>query len=241
MDNSINSVSSLLTDSLLNQTSPSSSGTNSADFQQMLANMLLSDNVGSVSDSTDDTSSDSSSSANLLEPLMMMAVENLLSQQVNSQTSASPTATTPYANILTALTSLSGASSDSSSVVTNSPHGAPVNGPLTQNYHPGHNGLDFGVVVGTPAKATMDGKVISAGWNNEGYGNLVIVENGSYKTYYAHLSQIPVQVGQTVKAGEVVGLTGNTGHSTGPHIHYEVRYNGKPIDPTSFTLGSVSA
>jgi murein DD-endopeptidase MepM/ murein hydrolase activator NlpD len=87
----------------------------------------------------------------------------------------------------------------------------------------------------------MDGKVVSAGWNNQGYGNLVVVENGPYKTYYAHLSEIPVQVGQTVKAGEVVGLTGNTGHSTGPHIHYEVRYNDKVIDPTSCTLGSVSA
>jgi murein DD-endopeptidase MepM/ murein hydrolase activator NlpD len=238
MDNSINPVTSLLSDSLLDQNTLSGSSSTGADFQQMLANMLLSENIGSTDDSSG--ASSSSSTSDMLEPLMLMLIESMLSQQVSGQASAS-TATTPAANILTAMTSLSQTNSGVSSAVTNSPHGAPVNGPLTQNFHPGHNGLDFGVVVGTQARATMDGKVVSAGWNNQGYGNLVVVENGPYKTYYAHLSEIPVQVGQTVKAGEVVGLTGNTGHSTGPHIHYEVRYNDKVIDPTSFTLGSVSA
>jgi murein DD-endopeptidase MepM/ murein hydrolase activator NlpD len=238
MDNSINPVTSLLSDSLLDQNTLSGSSATGADFQQMLANMLLSENIGSTDDSSG--ASNSSSTSNMLEPLMLMLIESMLSQQVSGQASAS-TAATPAANILTAMTSLSQTNSGISSTVANSPHGAPVNGPLTQNFHPGHNGLDFGVVVGTQARATMDGKVVSAGWNNQGYGNLVIVENGPYKTYYAHLSEIPVQEGQTVKAGEVVGLTGNTGHSTGPHIHYEVRYNDKVIDPTSFTLGSVSA
>jgi murein DD-endopeptidase MepM/ murein hydrolase activator NlpD len=238
MDNSINPVTSLLSDSLLDQNTLSGNSSTGADFQQMLANMLLSENIGSTDDSSG--ASNSSSTSNMLEPLMLMLIESMLSQQVSGQASAS-TAATPAANILTAMASLSQTNSGVSSTVTNSPHGAPVNGPLTQNFHPGHNGLDFGVVVGTQARATMDGKVVSAGWNNQGYGNLVIVENGPYKTYYAHLSEIPVQEGQTVKAGEVVGLTGNTGHSTGPHIHYEVRYNDKVIDPTSFTLGSVSA
>ena len=82
----------------------------------------------------------------------------------------------------------------------------------------------------------MDGKVIYAGWNNEGYGNLVIVENGRYKTYYAHLSEFKVGVGDTIKANTVVGLSGNTGNSTGPHLHYEVRRDGVPIDPSNFTL-----
>jgi murein DD-endopeptidase MepM/ murein hydrolase activator NlpD len=108
---------------------------------------------------------------------------------------------------------------------------------LTQNFHSGHTGIDLAVVVGTPVKATMDGKVISAGWNTQGYGNLVIVENGAYKTYYAHLSSIPVAVGDTVTAGELVGLSGSTGNSTGPHLHYEIRKNNVPIDPTSVTLG----
>ena len=118
------------------------------------------------------------------------------------------------------------------------PSGRPVGGVLTQDYHPGHNGLDFGIVVGTPVETTMDGKVAYAGWNNQGYGNLVIVENGDYKTYYAHLSSIPVSVGDTVTAGTTIGLSGNTGNSTGPHLHYEIRKNNVPIDPTAATLGA---
>ena len=118
------------------------------------------------------------------------------------------------------------------------PSGRPVGGVLTQNFHPGHNGLDFGIVVGTPVDATMDGKVVHAGWNNQGYGNLVIVDNGTYKTYYAHLSSIPVSVGDSVTAGTTIGLSGNTGNSTGPHLHYEIRQNNVPIDPTSATLGA---
>lgn len=118
------------------------------------------------------------------------------------------------------------------------PSGRPVGGVLTQNFHPGHNGLDFGIVVGTPVEATMDGKVVHAGWNNQGYGNLVIVDNGTYKTYYAHLSSIPVSVGDSVTAGTTIGLSGNTGNSTGPHLHYEIRQNNVPIDPTSATLGA---
>lgn len=118
------------------------------------------------------------------------------------------------------------------------PSGRPVGGVLTQNFHPGHNGLDFGIVVGTPVEATMDGKVVHAGWNNQGYGNLVIVDNGTYKTYYAHLSSIPVAVGDSVTAGTTIGLSGNTGNSTGPHLHYEIRQNNVPIDPTSATLSA---
>ncbi len=111
------------------------------------------------------------------------------------------------------------------------PQGAPVNGRITQESHVGHVAVDFGVPVGTSIKATMGGKVTYAGWNNEGYGNLVIVENGNYKTYYAHLSKIPVKVGQSIEEGSVIGLSGNTGNSTGPHLHYEIRKNGVPINP----------
>ncbi|GAP07931.1 membrane proteins related to metalloendopeptidases [Anaerolinea thermolimosa] len=70
----------------------------------------------------------------------------------------------------------------------------------------------------------------------QGYGNLVIVENGPYRTYYAHLSEIPVRMGEHVSRGDVVGLSGNTGNSTGPHLHYEIRYEMKPLDPTGQTL-----
>jgi murein DD-endopeptidase MepM/ murein hydrolase activator NlpD len=111
------------------------------------------------------------------------------------------------------------------------PTGLPVTGPISQVYHPGHSGVDLAVPVDTPVQATMSGKVAYAGWNTEGYGNLVIVENGPYRTYYAHLDRIPVSVGQEVEAGAVIGLSGNTGHSTGPHVHYEVRVNGTPVSP----------
>jgi murein DD-endopeptidase MepM/ murein hydrolase activator NlpD len=98
--------------------------------------------------------------------------------------------------------------------------------------------FDFGIPVGTTVKSTMDGNVVYAGWNDQGYGNLVIVENGAYRTYYAHLSSIPVSVGDQVTAGTTIGLSGNTGNSTGPHLHYEIRKNKVAIDPTSYMLGS---
>ena len=82
----------------------------------------------------------------------------------------------------------------------------------------------------------LDGRVVYAGWNDQGYGNLVIIENGPYRVYFAHLSKIPVKVGEKVTAGTIIGYSGNTGNSTGPHLHYEVRKNGYAIDPTSFTL-----
>lgn len=116
----------------------------------------------------------------------------------------------------------------------NSPKGNPVNGVVTQNSHDGHTAIDFGVPIGTRVRSTMAGKVAYAGWNTEGYGNLVIVENGPYKTYYAHLSSVPVSIGQGIKEGEVIGFSGNTGNSTGPHLHYEIRKNGVQIDPTLF-------
>jgi murein DD-endopeptidase MepM/ murein hydrolase activator NlpD len=116
---------------------------------------------------------------------------------------------------------------------TSAPAGLPTTGPISQEFHPGHTGIDVAVPVGTPIHSTMPGKVTYAGWNTEGYGNLVIVENGRYRTYYAHLQSIPVTVGQTVEAGAVVGLSGNTGHSTGPHLHYEVRVDGQPVQPVA--------
>jgi murein DD-endopeptidase MepM/ murein hydrolase activator NlpD len=164
--------------------------------------------------------------SDLMAPLMLILLERLVEQQMDqsgstAETAAAQTGTTASAQ---------GPKPE--------PSGRPVGGVLTQNFHPGHTGLDFGVVVGTPVAATMDGKVISAGWNNQGYGNLVIVENGAYRTYYAHLTSIPVTVGETVTAGSTLGLSGNTGHSTGPHLHYEIRKNNVPIDPTAVTLGA---
>ncbi len=115
------------------------------------------------------------------------------------------------------------------------PRGLPLQGRISQGSHGGHVAIDYATPTGTPVRATMAGKVSYAGWNTEGYGNLVILENGPYKTYYAHLSEIPVSVGQIVQPGMVIGLSGNTGNSTGPHLHYEVRLNGKQVDPQPFT------
>ena len=116
------------------------------------------------------------------------------------------------------------------------PKGLPIEGHLTQSYHHDHHGIDFGAPIGTPVQATMSGEVVFAGWNDDGYGNLVIIENGPYRLYFAHLDEIPVSVGQMVQRGTIIGLSGNTGKSTGPHLHYEIRLDGQPIDPSSFTF-----
>jgi murein DD-endopeptidase MepM/ murein hydrolase activator NlpD len=108
---------------------------------------------------------------------------------------------------------------------------------LTQEYNPGHHGLDFGVAEGTPVRSTMPGNVVYSGWNDQGYGNLVIIENGSKRTYYAHLSELPVNQGEWINQGDVIGLSGNTGNSTGPHLHYEIRINGQTIDPSEEVFG----
>ena len=111
------------------------------------------------------------------------------------------------------------------------PQGEPVHGILTQEFHPGHSGVDLAVNVGTPVLATMCGRVVSVQRADAGYGYLLIVQNGPYQTYYAHNSQINVHVGDLVDRGTVLSLSGSTGNSTGPHVHYEVRINNVPIQP----------
>lgn len=97
-----------------------------------------------------------------------------------------------------------------------------------------HSGMDFRIPLGSPAHATAPGVVVKAGWNG-GYGRMVEVDHGQgYTTRYAHLSRVAVVVGQSVKAGDVVGQTGSSGRSTGPHLHYEVRHDGDAIDPLRF-------
>lgn len=97
-----------------------------------------------------------------------------------------------------------------------------------------HEGMDFAAQPGTRVNATGDGVVISADWNS-GYGNLVEIDHGyGYITRYAHLSKINVKKGQTVSRGDKVGEVGSTGKSTGPHLHYEVRYNGVAQPPYKY-------
>ncbi|MCX7621903.1 MAG: peptidoglycan DD-metalloendopeptidase family protein [Acidimicrobiales bacterium] len=98
----------------------------------------------------------------------------------------------------------------------------------------GHPGIDIFAPFGTPIYAAKGGEVIFAGWNNGGYGNLVLVDHGGgMVTAYAHQSQVAVSVGQTVRQGQLLGYEGSTGYSTGPHLHFEVRINGQAVNPRS--------
>ena len=97
-----------------------------------------------------------------------------------------------------------------------------------------HKGVDMAGPVGTPVYATADGVVTFAGWQN-GYGRIIIVKHPfGLETRYPHLNAIRVKVGQEVARGERVGDMGNSGRSTGPHLHYEVRVNGKAVDPMRY-------
>ena len=97
-----------------------------------------------------------------------------------------------------------------------------------------HAGMDFSAPIGTDVFATGNAKVVFTGWK-QGYGNTVELDHGfGYTTVYAHLYKIIVRKGQNVKRGDVIALVGNTGKSTGPHLHYEVRYQDKPLDPRNF-------
>jgi murein DD-endopeptidase MepM/ murein hydrolase activator NlpD len=114
----------------------------------------------------------------------------------------------------------------------------PVNGPVTSPFGMRwgrmHTGIDIGVPYGTPIHAAASGQVIYAGWM-EGYGNLVFIDHGrGISTGYAHQSSIAVSNGQTVTQGQVIGYVGCTGHCFGPHLHFEVRVNGTPVDPLGY-------
>lgn len=114
------------------------------------------------------------------------------------------------------------------------PSGWPVAGVLTQYYHWYHPALDFGVPLDTGVVATHSGIVRFAGWRTDGYGNLIIIQSGQFITYYAHLNNFFVYEGQIVTRGTVIGLSGSTGNSSGPHVHYEIRIDDKEVDPLTF-------
>jgi hypothetical protein len=94
-----------------------------------------------------------------------------------------------------------------------------------------HHGVDIGAPWGTPIRAAAAGRVVAAGWV-EGYGNYIRIDHGNGReTAYGHCSWLGVQVGQRVERGKVIGNVGNTGHSTGPHLHFEVIRNGRRENP----------
>jgi hypothetical protein len=104
-----------------------------------------------------------------------------------------------------------------------------------------HGGMDIGVREGTSVKAVKDGTVIHTGYNPDGFGNNVIIQHDDgYQTVYAHLSSKSMQKGDKVTAGQLVGLSGNTGFSSGPHLHFQVQksINGKTYDPAAYLSGS---
>jgi len=120
----------------------------------------------------------------------------------------------------------------------------PSNGPITSSFgwrlHPVlgynrfHSGMDFGAAYGSLIRAADRGTVIFAGWYG-GYGNAVIIAHGNgVTTLYGHSSQLYVAEGQTVQRGQAIAAVGSTGLSTGPHLHFEVRQNGEPIDPLAY-------
>jgi len=114
----------------------------------------------------------------------------------------------------------------------------PVQGPITSpfgwRWGRMHQGIDIGAATGTPIRAAAAGRVIYCGWE-EGYGNLIVLDNGGdLATAYAHQSALAVSCGQDVSQGEVIGYVGCTGHCTGPHLHFEVRVNGNPVDPLGY-------
>lgn len=132
-------------------------------------------------------------------------------------------------------------SSGSSPLATSSGLIWPVNGPMTSPFGPRclngvcgfHPGIDIGVGYGTPIKAAAAGTVIYASVLG-GYGNLIVIDHGGgLSTAYAHQSSFAV-TGGSVSQGQVIGYVGSTGYSTGPHLHFEVRVNGKPVNPLSY-------
>ncbi len=114
----------------------------------------------------------------------------------------------------------------------------PVHGPVTSGFGwrwgRMHEGIDIAVPSGTPVVASAAGTVIHAGWLG-GYGNLVVVDHGNgLATAYAHNSGFAAGVGQGVAQGQVIAYSGNTGNSSGPHVHFEVRINGAAVDPLGY-------
>ncbi len=108
----------------------------------------------------------------------------------------------------------------------------PAWGTLTQGYWYGHRAVDIGASVGTAIRASDGGFASFVGWTDIGYGYLIVLDHqNGYQTFYAHLSDIYVREGEVVDKNQVIAAMGSTGNSTGPHLHFEIRYNGYPNNP----------
>lgn len=109
-------------------------------------------------------------------------------------------------------------------------------GTWMRGFYAGHSGIDLAAPTGTPVLAANGGPVLFAGWNSWGYGNAVVIGHGPFSTLYGHMSSLAVACGNSVSAGQVIGYVGNTGNSSGPHLHFEIRFQNQPQNP-SLTVG----
>ena len=170
--------------------------------------------------------------------------EDIISQPLNNLTSSSnllpgtyvivPSGVKPFvARAVEA--SGSGGGAYTGPAVSSAGSGAfqwPASGVLTQYFWWGHPALDIASAVGVPIAASDGGYVAYAGWDGSGYGYMVILDHGNgFQTLYAHLSQYYVDPGQAVARGQLIAAMGNTGRSTGPHLHFEIRYGGVQQNP----------
>jgi murein DD-endopeptidase MepM/ murein hydrolase activator NlpD len=116
----------------------------------------------------------------------------------------------------------------------NWPANGPVSSPFGQRWGRLHAGIDMPLPVGTPLRAADSGRVAIAGFVG-GYGNYTCIQHtATLSTCYGHQSRLGVSEGQSVSQGQVIGASGNTGNSTGPHLHFEVRISGNPVDPMGY-------
>jgi murein DD-endopeptidase MepM/ murein hydrolase activator NlpD len=109
---------------------------------------------------------------------------------------------------------------------------SPVHQLSGNDYWSGHLAIDIAIGIGTPVVASDSGVVVFSGWSPLGYGNMVMIDHGNgFQTLYAHLTAALVRCGQSVNKGQTIGTGGTTGNSTGPHLHFEMRYMGGFVNP----------
>jgi murein DD-endopeptidase MepM/ murein hydrolase activator NlpD len=163
----------------------------------------------------------------------LSASERAEAEEIDSL-QASSAALTARIQAAQAQHSSSGPSSTPSSSGLIWPASGPVTSPFGFRWGRMHEGIDIGASYGSAIHAAASGTVIYCGWES-GYGNLTVIDHGgNLATAYGHQSSIAVACGQQVSQGQVIGYVGSTGHSTGPHLHFEVRINGAPVDPMGY-------
>jgi murein DD-endopeptidase MepM/ murein hydrolase activator NlpD len=163
----------------------------------------------------------------------LSASERAEAEEIDSL-QASSAALTARIQAAQAQHSSSGPSSTPSSAGLIWPASGPVTSPFGFRWGRMHEGIDIGATYGSAIHAAASGTVIYCGWES-GYGNLTVIDHGgNLATAYGHQSSIAVTCGQQVSQGQVIGYVGSTGHSTGPHLHFEVRINGAPVDPMGY-------